>query len=414
MRTKAYPCESSTSRMPAIGMSTSSSLITGSGSAWRSRLRFRFLNRSRLRPPRLSSSYSSPEFPRLAAIGSRSRPPRSWPPSRSCRGAVVAAALVLAALVAAALVPAALVAARPGRGRPDRGVWSRPPWSRPPPSRPDCRGPLVTAARGLVVPAPVPAPPVAALRLAARGLVRPAGRPRGCPAARRRTPGLRPLLGLLAGPAERRPAGLRPAELGPAGVRPLGRPVTAAWSKLSCCPTPPSAPIPPRALAPMPAAAPSPMPGCVCVAGSMASCFRRRVESAPADATRWSEPWLAIPAPGPPCRAWMASTSCPLRIRPAPGIPMDCAIRCSSGRSSEERPVPPRLRDLDVGTPGSLFRQRPRAAPNYRRGRPQKRWARRRGVRLCRSLMVLPWFSAAWVNPLGPSTRYSGPPWGQS
>src|SRR5438477_12856552 len=28
---------------------------------------------------------------------------------------------------------------------------------------------------------------------------------------------------------------------------------------------------------------------------------------------------------------------------------MDCAIRCSSGRSSEERPVPPRLRDLDVG-----------------------------------------------------------------
>src|SRR5256884_6455427 len=28
---------------------------------------------------------------------------------------------------------------------------------------------------------------------------------------------------------------------------------------------------------------------------------------------------------------------------------MDCAIRCSSGRSSEDRPVPPRLRDLDVG-----------------------------------------------------------------
>src|ERR1700757_4729451 len=45
----------------------------------------------------------------------------------------------------------------------------------------------------------------------------------------------------------------------------------------------------------------------------------------------------------------MASTSCPLRIRPAPGIPMDCAIRCNSGRSSEERPVPPRLRDLDAG-----------------------------------------------------------------
>src|ERR1700756_3168860 len=97
----------------------------------------------------------------------------------------------------------------------------------------------------------------------------------------------------------------------------------------------------------MPAAAPSPLPGCVCLAGSMPSCFRRRVESAPADATRWSEPWSAIPVPA--CRAWMASTSCPLRIRPAPWIPMDCAIRCSSGRSSEERPVPPRLRDLDVG-----------------------------------------------------------------
>ena len=114
----------------------------------------------------------------------------------------------------------------------------------------------------------------------------------------------------------------------------------------------------------MPAAAPSPMPGCVRVSGSIASCFRRRVESAPADATRWSEPWLAAPASclaAPPCRAWIASTSCPLRIRPAPGMPIDCAIRCSSGMSSEERPVPPRLRDLEVeavapsapGSPGA-------------------------------------------------------------
>src|ERR1700746_3125247 len=36
------------------------------------------------------------------------------------------------------------------------------------------------------------------------------------------------------------------------------------------------------------------------------------------------------------------------RIRPAPGMAMVCAMRCSSGMSSEESPVPPRLRDLDV------------------------------------------------------------------
>jgi hypothetical protein len=92
------------------------------------------------------------------------------------------------------------------------------------------------------------------------------------------------------------------------------------------------------------------MPGCVRVSGPIASCFRRRVESAPADATRWFEPWLA-PAScrgAPPCRASIASTSCPLRIRPAPGMPIVCAIRCNSGMSSEERPVPPRLRDLDA------------------------------------------------------------------
>jgi hypothetical protein len=38
-----------------------------------------------------------------------------------------------------------------------------------------------------------------------------------------------------------------------------------------------------------------------------------------------------------------------LRIRLAPGMPKVCAIRCSSGMSSEERPVPLRPRDLDVG-----------------------------------------------------------------
>jgi hypothetical protein len=110
------------------------------------------------------------------------------------------------------------------------------------------------------------------------------------------------------------------------------------------------------------------------VSGSIASCFRRRVESAPADATRWFEPWLAAPASCrgvPPCRASIASTSCPLRIRPPPGMPIVCAIRCSSGMSSEERPVPVpvllRLRDLDVdafapGAPGSPGADPPAAA----------------------------------------------------
>ena len=112
------------------------------------------------------------------------------------------------------------------------------------------------------------------------------------------------------------------------------------------------------------------MPDGVCVSGSIASCFRRRVESAPADATRLFEPWLAAPAScrgAPPCRASIASTSCPLRIRPAPGMPISCANRCKSGMSSAERPVPLRLRDLDVdalapGAPGSLCADPPAAA----------------------------------------------------
>ena len=146
--------------MPAIGMSTSSSLITGSVSVWRSRLRFRFLNRSRLRRRPSPSSYASPAFPRPAAIGSRSRPPRSWPPpSRPpwsrlpwsrlpwSRAALVAPALVAAALVAPALVAAALVAPAVVTAA------------------------LVASARGLVVPAPVPAPAVTALRVACGGLI---------------------------------------------------------------------------------------------------------------------------------------------------------------------------------------------------------------------------------------------------
>jgi hypothetical protein len=81
----------------------------------------------------------------------------------------------------------------------------------------------------------------------------------------------------------------------------------------------------------------------------MASCFSGRAASAPADAARWSEPWRAALVSWrglPPWRASMASTSWLLRIRPAPGMARVCAMRCSSGMSSEERPAPPRLRDF--------------------------------------------------------------------
>ena len=66
--------------------------------------------------------------------------------------ALVPAALVAAALVTAALVPAALIASAVVAA----GLLA---------------GSLVPAARRLVVAAPVPAPPVTALRLARRGLV---------------------------------------------------------------------------------------------------------------------------------------------------------------------------------------------------------------------------------------------------
>src|SRR5580658_1516869 len=109
----------------------------------------------------------------------------------------------------------------------------------------------------------------------------------------------------------------------------------------------------------MPAGVPSPRPDCAlapipareCWSGSMASCFCRRAASAPADAARWSEPLRAALVSWrgpPPCRASIASMSWLLRIRPAPGMARVCAMRCNSGMSSEESPVPPRLRDLDV------------------------------------------------------------------
>ena len=73
-------------------------------------------------------------------------------PAAAVAAAAVAATLVPAALVAAALVTAALVAAAVVAA----GLLA---------------GALVTAARRLVVTAPVPAPAVTALRLARRGLV---------------------------------------------------------------------------------------------------------------------------------------------------------------------------------------------------------------------------------------------------
>src|ERR1700731_1612688 len=109
--------------------------------------------------------------------------------------------------------------------------------------------------------------------------------------------------------------------------------------------------MPAGAPAPRPDGAPAPIPGRECVSGSMASCFCRRVAPAPADAARWSEPLRAALLSwrgAPPWRASIASTSWLLRIRPAPGMARVCAMRCSSGMSSEESPVPPRLRDLDV------------------------------------------------------------------
>ena len=100
----------------------------------------------------------------------------------------------------------------------------------------------------------------------------------------------------------------------------------------------------------------------------MASCSKRRVAPAPAGAPRWTElsfcaPWLppfppwppresrpvagrpALAAPGVPPLPWRSSIAAitwPLRIRPVPWMPIDCASRCRSGRSIADRPVPPR------------------------------------------------------------------------
>ncbi len=80
----------------------------------------------------------------------------------------------------------------------------------------------------------------------------------------------------------------------------------------------------------------------------MASCSRWRGASAPADAPRRAElsssapRWAVSAVAVPRCLSWIASTSWPLRIRPTPVIPMDCAIRCSSGSSRAESPPDPR------------------------------------------------------------------------
>jgi hypothetical protein len=81
---------------------------------------------------------------------------------------------------------------------------------------------------------------------------------------------------------------------------------------------------------------------------SMASCSRWRSAPAPADVPRWAELSNAGPPPTegaplpPPCFSWITAISWPLRIRPTPVMPIDCASRCSSGSNIPESPEPSR------------------------------------------------------------------------
>ena len=65
--------------------------------------------------------------------------------------------------------------------------------------------------------------------------------------------------------------------------------------------------------------------------------------------------WLLTAAPPcavpPPCRSSIAAMTWPLRIRPVPMMPIDCARRCRSGRSIADSPVPPRRLGPDVTVP---------------------------------------------------------------
>ena len=72
----------------------------------------------------------------------------------------------------------------------------------------------------------------------------------------------------------------------------------------------------------------------------MASCSRWRSAPAPADVPRWAE--LSNAGLPPPCFSWITAISWPLRIRPTPVMPIDCASRCSSGSNIPESPEPPR------------------------------------------------------------------------
>ena len=109
----------------------------------------------------------------------------------------------------------------------------------------------------------------------------------------------------------------------------------------------------------------------------MASCSKGRVAPAPAGASRLAElsfraprlpppsprlrlaarcgVWLLTAAPPcavpPPCRSSIAAMTWPLRIRPVPMMPIDCARRCRSGRSIADSPVPPRRLAPDVTVP---------------------------------------------------------------
>lgn len=133
----------------------------------------------------------------------------------------------------------------------------------------------------------------------------------------------------------------------PACVPRRGSPRSAS-RPLSCRP-PSSRPLASRPLA----ASATPRPGCGDMSDSMASCSRWRSAPAPADAPRWAElsnagppPPVGAPPPPPllppPCFSWITAISWPLRIRPTPVMPIDCASRCSSGNSIPESPGPPR------------------------------------------------------------------------
>src|SRR5690348_17901443 len=54
-------------------------------------------------------------------------------------------------------------------------------------------------------------------------------------------------------------------------------------------------------------------------------------------------PGCACAVAAPPCRSWIAEMSSPLRIRPVPLMPIDCAICCRSEEHTSELQSPVHL-----------------------------------------------------------------------